>query len=64
MSGLFGNLFDQATETLVLNEMLFENERTGFEESGLDADELEFMDSEKRREGLEEVGLDLDEYDF
>lgn len=32
--------------------------------SGLDPDELEFMDSDERREVLEDVGLDPDEYDF
>ena len=33
--------------------------------AGLDADELEFMDSDERAEALEEAGLELDDdYDF
>ena len=32
--------------------------------SGLDADELEFMDSDERAEALEEAGLEADDYDF
>lgn len=32
--------------------------------AGLDADELELMDSDKRDEILEEAGLDPDDYDF
>lgn len=32
--------------------------------SGLDPDELEFMDPDERREALEDAGLDPDEYDF
>ena len=32
--------------------------------SGLDPEELEFMDSDERREALEEAGLDPDDYDF
>ena len=41
-----------------------EGDRTELELSGLDPDELEFMDAEERREALEEAGLDPDEYDF
>lgn len=37
---------------------------TELEMSGLDPEELEFMDSEERREALEDAGLDPDEYDF
>ena len=32
--------------------------------AGLDADELEFMDSDVRAEALEEAGLEADDYDF
>ena len=32
--------------------------------AGLDADELEFMDSDERSESLEESGLEADDYDF
>ena len=32
--------------------------------AGLDAGELEFMDSDERAEILEEAGLDPDDYDF
>ena len=32
--------------------------------AGLDADELEFMDSDDRAEALEEAGLEADDYDF
>ena len=32
--------------------------------AGLDADELEFMDSYERAEALEEAGLEADDYDF
>ena len=32
--------------------------------AGLDADELEFMDSDERAEALEEAGLEADDYDF
>ena len=32
--------------------------------AGLDADELEFMDSDEREEALEEAGLEADDYDF
>lgn len=39
-------------------------DRTELEMSGLDPEELEFMDWEERREILEDAGLDPDEYDF
>lgn len=32
--------------------------------AGLDADELQFMDSDERAEALEEAGLEADDYDF
>ena len=46
--------------------MLGENEgsKTELELSGLDPNELEFMNAEERREVLEDAGLDPDEYDF
>ena len=49
-----------------LNELLKDDseERTELELSGLDPDELEFMDPDERREVLEDAGLDPDEYDF
>lgn len=37
---------------------------TDLELSGLDYDELEFMDEDERREVLEEAGLDPEDYDF
>ena len=37
---------------------------TDFEASGLDAEELEFMDAKERRKVLEEAGLDPEVYDF
>ena len=77
MKGLFGGLFDfnhdgtlstfeQAAEFSFLHEMLGENEgsKTELELSGLDPNELEFMNAEERREVLEDAGLDPDEYDF
>ena len=78
MKGLFGGLFDinhdgnmsaleRIAEFSFLHEMLNEDnegDRTELELSGLDPDELEFMDAEERREVLEDAGLDPDEYDF
>lgn len=77
MKGLFGGLFDfnqdgnlstfeQAAEFSFLHDMLEENEssKTELELSGLDPNELEFMNAEERREALEDAGLDPDEYDF
>jgi len=75
MQELFGELFDfnhdgkmsafeRAAEFSFLNEMLGEDDnRTELELSGLDPDELEFMDIEERREVLENAGLNPDEYD-
>lgn len=41
-----------------------EDEMTELELSGLDPEELEFMDEYERREVLEDAGLDPDEFDF
>lgn len=75
MRGIFGGLFDfdkdgemdvfeRAAEFAFLDEMMREEEKTEFELSGLDANELEFMEPWERREALEDAGLDPDEYDF
>ena len=75
MAGIFGGLFDfnhdgkmdafeRAAEFAFLDEMMQEEEKTEFEMSGLDADELEFMDPDERREALEDAGIDPDDYDF
>ena len=75
MKGIFGGLFDlnkdgelglieRAMELAFLEEMINEEEKTELELSGLDPEELEFMDSWERRCALEEAGLDPDEYDF
>ena len=78
MKGLFGDLFDfnhdgnmsafeRAAEMSFLHEMISDEkecEETDLELSGLDPDELDFMDPDERREVLEDTGLDPDEYDF
>ena len=77
MKRIFGSMFDldhdgnispleSAMEVTFLNELLKDDseEQTELELSGLDPDELEFMDEEERREALEDAGLDPDEYDF
>ena len=77
MKGLFGNMFDlnhdgkmspleKTMEFAFLDEMLKDKSepKTELELSGLDPDELEFMDTDERREALEDAGLDPDEYDF
>jgi 2-hydroxychromene-2-carboxylate isomerase len=60
--------FERAAEFAFLNDMLSEEEAeeqmTELELSGLNVEELEFMDEDERREALEEAGLDPDEYDF
>ena len=68
MKGLFDfdgdgrmNIFERASEFAFLSEL---EERTELELSGLDPDELEYMDSDERRAVLEDAGLDPDEYDF
>ena len=38
--------------------------KSELELSGLDLDELEFMDADERRKTLQDAGLDPDEYDF
>lgn len=59
------DVFETAAEFAFLDEMTKEEETaTEFELSGLDADELEFMDPDERREVLEEAGFDPDDYDF
>lgn len=55
------------SEMSFLHEMISEEkeyEETELELSGLDPDELGFMDPDERREVLEDAGLDPDEYDF
>lgn len=77
MEGLFGNSFDfnhdgkmsifeSAAGLSFFNEMLEEDDssRTELELSGLDPDELEFMDVDERRKVLLNAGLNPDEYDF
>lgn len=77
MKGLFGSVFDfnhdgnmstfeRTAELSFLHEMLGEDEngKTELELSGLDPDELEFMDADERRAVLKNAGLDPDEYDF
>lgn len=76
MKGIFGGMFDfnhdgkmsaleKAMEFMYLDDLLTENEaETELELSGLDPEELEFMDAEERRETLRNAGLDPDEYDF
>lgn len=77
MKGILGNMFDlnhdgrmssleNAMEFVFLNKMMRDEleAKTELELSGLDPDELEFMDADERREALEGAGLDPDEYDF
>lgn len=67
MKGIFGSMFDlnhdgnispleSAMEFTVLNELLKDDSdvQTELELSGLDPDELEFMDADERREALED----------
>lgn len=49
-----GDFEDDANDNFETDAML----------AGLDADELEFMDSDERAEALEEAGLEADDYDF
>lgn len=58
------DVFERTAEFTFLDEITREESATEFELSGLDADELEFMDADERREALEETGLDPDDYDF
>ena len=76
MNGFFGNFFDfnhdgkldgfERTADFVAFTSLMEDEeeKTELEMSGLDPDELEFMDADERRAALEDAGLDPDDYDF
>ena len=76
MNGFFGNMFDfnhdgkldgferVADCAMFTSLMEDEEEKTEFEMSGLDPDELEFMDADERRAALEAAGLDPDDYDF
>lgn len=77
MKGIVGNMFalnhdgnisplESAMEFTFLNELMKDDSegQTELELSGLDPDELEFMDADERREALEDAGLDPEEYDF
>lgn len=76
MRGIFGGMFDfnhdgkmsaleSAVEFMYLDDLMTVDEaKTELELSGLDPEELEFMDAEERRETLRNAGLDPDEYDF
>ena len=79
MEGLFGSLFDFnndgkvdtfeqvaefATFASIMETDEAEEQKTELEMSGLDINELEFMDSDERREALDGAGLDPDDYDF
>ena len=69
MNGIFGNLFDFNRDGRIDSiekglEFQFLNERTQFERSGLNARDLEFMNSSDRRRTLRNAGLNPDEYDF
>ena len=79
MKGIFGDMFDfnhdgeldsfeRAAEFQFLDEISKEDEDEDefdeLETTGLDMDELEFMDEDERREALEDAGLDPDDYDF
>lgn len=59
-------IMESAMEFTFLKELLKDDSdvQTELELSGLDPDELEFMDAVERREALEDAGLDSDEYDF
>ncbi len=78
--GFFGNMFDfdgdgkldpmeRAMDFLAFDEMTREDE-SNYEEddelemTGLDYDELSYMDDDERREALEDAGLDPDDYAF
>ena len=74
MSGFFGDMFDfnhdgelddfERVADFAMFTSLMEEEKTELEMSGLDPDELEFMDADERRAALEDAGLDPDDYDF
>lgn len=63
--------FERGAEIAIVTSVLVdsqeyenEDEMTELELSGLDPEELEFMDEDERREVLEDAGLDPDEFDF
>ena len=76
MNGFFGNMFDfnhdgkldgferTADFDMFAARMEDEESKTELEMSGLDPEELEFMDADERRAALEDAGLDTDYYDF
>lgn len=75
MNGFFGNMFDfnhdgkldgfeRAADFAMFTSLMEDEEKTELEMSGLDPDELEFMDADERRAALENAGLDPDNYDF
>lgn len=75
MNGFFGNMFDfnhdgklngfeRAADFAMFTSLMEDEEKTELEMSGLDPDELEFMDADERRAALEDAGLDPDDYDF
>ncbi|MDO5541086.1 MAG: hypothetical protein Q4F83_13645 [Eubacteriales bacterium] len=47
-----------------MKDSLVKDERTEFEKSGLNADELERMSRTERRKVIKAAGLDPDKYDF
>lgn len=63
--------FERVAEIAIVTSMLDdsqdsenEDEMTELELSGLDPEELEFMDEDERREVLEDAGFDPDEFDL
>lgn len=63
--------FERAMDYMAYEELTTEVENdeddnlmTDLEFSGLDYDELEFMDEDERRWALEDAGLDPEDYDF
>ena len=75
MNGFFGNMFDfnhdgkldgfeRAADFAMFTSLMEDEEKTELEMSGLDPDELEFMDADEWRAALEDAGLDPDDYDF
>ena len=75
MNGFFGNMFDfnhdgkldgfeRAADFAMFTSLMEDEEKTELEMSGLDPDELEFMDADERRAAGEDAGLDPDDYDF
>lgn len=63
--------FERGAEIAIVTSVLVdsqesenEDEMTELELSGLDPEELEFMDEDERREVLEDAGLDPDVFDF